>query len=309
MGRILLAGAPRSGTSWTGRALGRCSGVRYVDEPDGFRDAYAFRVMMEYGENPAARPGDVLPAYERLWAGAFSGGRPASGVRQLIAARAYHHAGTPARRRARAGDGTSGLLRLAMATARPPVADPTAGHVVVKSVQCCRSIEWVVDRFAPRVLVLLRHPLNAIASWREMGFVRNPRENASLAAGAAARWGVTAPDPDAPQLAQQAFVYAVLTNALTEAASRHPDWIVARHEELCRDSVVELRLLATRLGVEWTDAAEEFVIGSDRAGSGFATARIAAEQADRWRERLSPEDVDVIRRVLDQFPTGTDADR
>ena len=312
MARILLAGVPRSGTSWTGQALGLTPGVRYVDEPDGFRDAFAFKVMMAFGENAHLEPGAVAPDYRRLWAGAFAGGRPASGPRERFAAWTYHRAGTPARRRARAGDGMSPWLWAAVATAAPPVADPDARHVLVKSVQCTLATEWIAREFSPRVVVLFRHPLNTIASWRDMGFVasgaRNPREHAVLSAYAAARWDLAPPPVDAPELAHHAFEFGVLTNALVDAAARHPDWVVARHEELCVDSATRMRELAERLDLTWSDAADRFVRESDRDGTGFATTRVASALPDRWRERLTPDDVDVIRAVLRTFPDHSLAD-
>jgi hypothetical protein len=312
MARILLAGVPRSGTSWTGQALGVTPGTRYVDEPDGFRDAFAFKVMMAFGENARLDPGAAAADYRRLWAGAFAGGVRASGIGARFAEWTYHRAGTPARRRARRGDDVSPWLQAALRTAVPPVADPEARHVVVKSVQCALAAEWISQEFGPRVVVLFRHPLNTIASWRDMGFeasvVRNPREHAVLVDVAATRWGVAPPPADAPEMAHHAFEFGVLTNALADAASRHPDWIVARHEELCVDAAVRLRQLAERVGLEWSDAADRFVRESDRDGAGFATTRVASAQPDRWRDRLATEDVDAIRGVLRGFPGHSLAD-
>ena len=233
MGPYLLVGVPRSGTSWTGETLGRAQGVRYVDEPDGFRDPFPFRVMLELGENPAIAPGASVADYERLWAGSFSGGMPPRGLRSRISNRAYHSVATEDRQRARAGQGIVPALRLAARCAQPPVADPGAAHVLVKSVQCARSVEWIVQRFEPRVALILRNPLNALASWRDFGFAKNPREAASLAAYAHERWGITAPAESEPQLAQQTFTFGVLTAALLAAADRHSGWLVVRHEELC----------------------------------------------------------------------------
>ena len=312
MARILLAGVPRSGTSWTGQALGATPGTRYVDEPDGFRDAYAFEVMMGVGENAHLEPGAVAPEYRRLWAGAFAGGVRAPGLRARFAEWTYHRAGTPARRLARRGGPVSPWLRAARRTAVPPVADPAARNVVVKSVQCSLSVEWLAHEFGPQVVVLFRHPLNTIASWRDMGFVasvdRNPREHAVLTGIAATQWGVEPPPPDAPELAHHAFEFGVLTNALADAAARHPDWVVARHEDLCVDAPTRLRALAERLDLGWGDAAERFVRESDRDGAGFATTRVARDLPEAWRDRLTAEDVDAVLDVLRGFPDRSLAD-
>jgi hypothetical protein len=306
MARILLAGVPRSGTSWTGEVLGTTPGTRYVDEPDGFREAFPFAVMMAHGEFPQLEPGAPAPDYRRLWAGAFAGGRrsPAPGAR--LAEWAYHRAGTPARREARRGGRVSPWLRIAERYAAPPVVDADARNVVAKSVQCALAVEWIAHEFAPTVVVLFRHPFNTLASWRDMGFeaspARNPREHAALVRVAAERWQVAPPPADAPELAHHAFEFGILTSALVDAVHRNPDWIVTSHEDLCVDAPTRLRSLVEQVGLEWSDATERFVRESDREGAGFATTRVASAQAERWRDRLSDGDVDAIRRVLHAFP-------
>lgn len=305
MVRVLLAGLPRSGTSWAGEALGHTSEVAYVDEPDGFRDAFAFRVMMQYGENPALTTTDTAPEYERLWAGAFAGGRAPSGPRARLAQRAYLSVETSARQKARSGSGVAPALRIAQRFAQPPQADPNARHILVKSVQCARSLDWIHHHFEPRIVILLRNPLNALASWRDLGFVGNPLESADLADEAQRRWGISAPNPDAPSLAHQSFTFGALTESLLSTAEKHPEWIVVRHEVLCEDAPNRFRALAEQLGLTWTEEAETFVRDSDREGQGYATKRVAGDQPLRWRERLSDDDVEVIRGVLAQFPHGS----
>ncbi len=61
MSALLIAGVPRSGTTWIGRALGNTEGAAYVNEPDGFRDPLAFRTMVDHGENPILEPGAASP--------------------------------------------------------------------------------------------------------------------------------------------------------------------------------------------------------------------------------------------------------
>jgi hypothetical protein len=163
-------------------------------------------------------------------------------------------------------------------------------------------LEWITDRFRPRVLVVERNPLNVLASWNELGYVRNPRETAALIVHARHRWGVEPPAVDAPHLALQAFVFAVLTSSLREAAEQHPEWVRTTHEELCVDAQARFAALATELGLVWGDRAASFVTESDADGTPYRTQRRTEEQPDRWRERLDADQVATIRDVLGRFP-------
>ncbi len=302
MAAVLIIGVPRSGTTWIGRALGATDGAVYVNEPDGDHDPFAFRARRGHLIAPVLAPGDEAPDYKRLWAGAFSGGRQARTIRARIARRLYAKTPVSERWKVWLGARPPARLRLVSRLAVPRVAVPEASEVVVKSVRAELAAEWIVTCFAPRVLVVERNPLNVLASWIDLDYVRDPREAATYAAPARERWGIEAPSPSAPQLEHQAFVYGVLTTALRESAARHPDWIVASHDELCLDAPGRFAGLAGQLGLTWGSAAAEFLAESDTAGVGYRTERRTAEQPGRWRERLSAEQVAMIRGTLAHFP-------
>jgi len=312
MTRVLILGVPRSGTTWSGRALGATEGTAYVNEPDGFVDPYAFRIMLAHGEHPAIAAGDPAPDYERLWRGALDGGRPADTLRDRAARFLYARTPVDGRRAARATHDLPPRLRAVRSLATPLVADPAARHVVVKTVLACLSAEWLVQHAADaRVLYVERHPYNVLSSWRDLGFVRNGREYQRVAAWAEARWGVTRPADDAAHLALQAFFFGVLTAALRETAADHPEWIRTTHEHLCVDSAARFEALATSLGLEWGARAAAFVTESDLTDTDeaatatdrpFRTRRATAEQPDKWRERLSDEERGVIDATLAPFP-------
>jgi hypothetical protein len=300
---VLIAGVPRSGTTWVGKALGATDGAVYVNEPDGDHDPFAFRARLGRGVAPALAPGDRDENLERLWQGALAGGRYAGTPRDRAARAIYRR--TPVRDRWEAwlGGKVSFPLRASARLAVPRVGDVVARHVVVKSVRAELMLEWVADRFTPRVLVVERDPLNVLASWIELDFVRDPREAAAVADHARRAWNVSAPGPHEPQLVQQAFSFGVLASALRDAASRHPDWTVVTHEHLCVDTVARFATLAAELGLEWGDAARAYVAASDTAGAGYETRRPTAQQPSRWRERLDNDQIATIRATLARFPT------
>lgn len=301
MSALLIAGVPRSGTTWIGRALGHTENTAYVNEPDGFRDPLAFRTMLTHGENPVLEPGQPAPDVDALWRGAFAGGQPAGTVRDRLARALYERTPLDTLRAARARGHAEGLAGLAARLAVARVAVPGA-RVVVKSVQSALALEWIADRFQPRVLIIERNPLNVLSSWNELGYVRNPRETAAVSAYAKQRWGIDPPGDDATHLALQAFHFGVLTSALREAADPHPDWLRTRHEDLCIDTVPRFRALAADAGLVWGDDAERFLTESDREGTPYRTQRRTEEQPDRWRDRLDADQVTIIRETLARFP-------
>lgn len=285
--RVLVAGLPRSGTTWVGEVLGRTSGARYLHEPDNHLvrpDAWwAKRCLGPYPElDPGADGGD----YERLWALAFAGGpRPSllyAGARILQRAGAPYLSGqlvSPRRRRIGA----------------------VPGPLVVKSVHCARALEWTADRFRPAVVVVERHPFGVISSWRKLGWDDFLDTDRQALRYSAAVLGVDPPGRAAPWLERAAWHYGLLSSYLARARRRHPEWLVVRHEMLCAGPEPAFRRLSARLGLHFGDEAARFLAASNRPGDGYATQRLWHEQIDGGRSRLTPAERAMVLSVLKRF--------
>jgi hypothetical protein len=94
-------------------------------------------------------------------------------------------------------------------------------------------------------------------------------------------------------------------SVLDDARRAHPEFHLVEHQVVCEDPVGRFRELAGALGLEWSSGAEKFVAASNRPGGRWETNRVASEQKDRWRTRLSPDDIRSARHVLAQFPIST----
>ena len=299
---LLIAGVPRSGSSWIGRVLGTAPGVAYVHEPDNEkRDPFALRAKQSVGRFPVLSPEDEAPEYERLWRGAFAGGAVSLDARHQSALAQFAEASPAELEDAVAGRGLSARLRSAATTAEPrgPV---TAARVVVKSVHAALALEWIRARFDVDVVVVLRHPLNVLASMldldmpdRDRALDRVPRVATRYADG----WGVPLPSPDAPALERAAWQVGLLQAALTEAPGVT---VTVSHDEVCLGPVAAFRSTFEKLALPWTDAVEQHLVESDRPGSGYKTQRVAALQPQRWKRRFGEDEVGVVRRVLKAFP-------
>ncbi|MGH3003603.1 MAG: hypothetical protein ACRDM1_13240, partial [Gaiellaceae bacterium] len=72
---VLVAGVPRSGTSWIGHVLGSTPGAGYVGEPDNHEHSpFALRAKLGLPGYyyPDVDPSDDAPVYERLWRETFA---------------------------------------------------------------------------------------------------------------------------------------------------------------------------------------------------------------------------------------------
>lgn len=305
---IVIVGLPRSGTTWTLRALASAPGTTALLEPDN-EDKYpaAITGKRSLGRYPVLRPGDQALPYRQLWTWILAGaaeGRRAGLARRLL--------GPGAVDRIHQGQ-RDPLTRLAGALAWAPGARPPerTGRIVAKSIHAQLATEWLATEFDLDMVLLLRHPASVLASWLAVNL--KDARNATLETRPEVRarylepWGVPLPGDDPVE--RVSWRIGLLTAALEEAASRHPDWHLRTHEGLCTDPAAEFGRLATDLGLDWGPSSEAFLEEHDTPGSGFVIKRVASELPDAWRARLDADQVTTLRRTLDLFPIRTWTDR
>ncbi len=181
-------------------------------------------------------------------------------------------------------------------------------HVVVKSVYAPLALEWIADQFGPQIVVVIRHPLNVISSWRALGWLEragadmldelDPRAKGDLAQ----TFGVPEPNREASALTRAAWLAGAAPSSLAATAARHPAWNVAFHESLCERPQDRLSRLACALGFRWTDDVGRQVDAMNRPGEGFDIRRVASELPQIWRHRLTTEEAEEALVVLRRFP-------
>jgi hypothetical protein len=313
--RILLAGTHRCGSTWVANVLGRTPGIRNVYEPDEPRtDILGTLSSDRVGEYPVLSPTDSFPRYATVWDVAFRGGwpwRPSPTKRRL--GRVVRK--LPPRVRSVA---LSGLAR-ATTAARPAA---TTEHVLVKSANCAFSLDWVAQRYQPRVVLQHRDPLNTVASWMAV----NIDADLSLAEDPNFRelWQAPLQLPEPPYaqsaVAKVAWTVGVQMVALKVTAERHPDWIVISHDALVRDPAPQFEALCGRLGLTWNDEAAQYLADSGKPG--FVDTRRNPRKApddaattgttpsrrngttDAYRRRLTEDQIDEARAVFSSLPLG-----
>jgi hypothetical protein len=97
-----------------------------------------------------------------------------------------------------------------------------------------------------------------------------------------------------------AWEVGLFTCAL-EAGAARPGWIAAVHDNLCLDPGRGFGQLFGQLELTWSERVDEFLTKSNRPGTGFTTDRVSAEEPERWRTRLSPDQIREAWSVLSRM--------
>jgi hypothetical protein len=305
---ILLAGGPRSGTTWVAGVLSTAQGVAWINEPDNEgHSLFALKAKLPLGRFPLVAEGDSVPRhYERLWERAFGGFR--QGRYAQTVARRLHHGESAALDLWRAlcdhaNHRSSLKLRVESRLAKLPSIRERADQVLVKSVHAPLALEWLAARWHPRVIVTLRHPFNVIASWMELGWGGCALETNPIVRERFGRaWRLPELSAGASRLERIAWEVGLFTSALHAGVDGNEDWLAVSHETLCADPKGAFQSLFAQLDLPWSQRTEAFLKESNRPGTGYSTLRVAAEQPDRWRQRLTTDQIERIWSVLSRFP-------
>ena len=120
-------------------------------------------------------------------------------------------------------------------------------------------------------------------------------------ADSADRFGVT-PPPSAEWIDRAAWHYGYLDATLGEASRPpSPNGGSCAMSPSAPTRPAGFRDLAEQLGLVWGDAADDFLLASNRRGRGYSTNRVWSEEVDGWHTRLDPDDQDRVMAVLDRF--------
>jgi Sulfotransferase family len=273
---ILVAGLPRTGTTWIASVLGATAGTTYFHEPFNYRNVKeSAPFTMRY-----LRSDDDDPKFAAYCEKCFAG-------------RQRHRAVT---------------LYQSIWRRRLPL---PAGRVLIKDVHTFLALAWIHRHFGPRIVVVLRHPLAVADSWfrmvegkgQELGIMARlltqpallddylrPFEG-HLRAAANDFWSCIA------------AYWAACTHVVLQQQQRYPEWIVVRHEDFFDDPKARFRDLCSRLDLPWTAASERYLRDSNAADSGklYVPKRVIADERDKWRRKLTPEQVETVRRGVAPF--------
>ncbi len=283
---ILVTGAHRSGSTWTGKMLALAPQVAYIHEP----------FNMDY-----AHPGKCTAhfPYRFTYVTAENEGAYLQPLRRTIGLqynfwpelRASRRLWSPLR-------DALGFWRLRQGGYRALVKDPMAVF----------SAAWLATRFDMAVVLLIRHPAAFAGSIKRFGWrspfdelldqpllLRDWLEPFAADMRAAVDWDI---------VDQAALMWQLVYTVVRGYQQAHPDWLFVRHEDLSRNPRAEFEALYRRLGLAFSaDIAAQIREHSSSDNPAAAPAGESApdlklnSQANiwNWRQRLTSAEIARIR--------------
>lgn len=178
---------------------------------------------------------------------------------------------------------------------------------IVKEVASVFSLRWIMDRYDPIVIVIVRNPIPTVMSALRIG-VDPEAARASLLGRSALFEDHLAPYRaiirDARgACATQAAIWAARHVVLADVLEGSQGPILVRYEDLCADPEAGFRTLFQAAGLAWTEASRDEIrkTTTEELPGPYATSRLSRRNAEAWRQTTAREDVRAIAKTVASF--------
>lgn len=289
--RILVTGAPRSGTTWTGRMIAHAPGMGYVHEPftteNGDLCGFANPIKEQFQYITDANSHQ----FDRYLEGLVNFRYPLR--TNLVHCRSARQA-------------SRSLLAFAnLSTHR--LKKKTA---VMKDPVAVFSAPWLARRFDMKVVVMIRHPAALCSSLKVLNwkfdfnhFLRQPqlmRETRLADFQSDIRYFA---EHEQEIIPVGALLWNCIYAVVNEYRTRYPGWLFLKHEELSMDPVGSFQKVYAALGLEFTASVQSAIEASSgeqnpsepMRGDEFSIKRNSRVNVSNWKGRLSDREIVTIK--------------
>lgn len=260
---VLVISMPRSGSSWVGDGLGLSPTALYLREPVTqtylhSKDSDEPKLSV-FEIDSTAPPKSYFQAANLAFAGI-----PAFGASVVTNPQQW----SPFRRRIK--------------------------RLVIKEVNPL-ALAWLIGRYRPRVIYLLRHPAAVASSFERMGWTTGTlqqrlQSHATTVASTGSFW------------ADQGSLQALALRTALHCLRSHTDFQIVRYEDLCMDPLKIFRDLYNFSELSWSDEVARRIDGmSKEQTSGdtgdYGVHRESRTMTEKWRTEVSEQALAEIRQT------------
>lgn len=295
---ILVTGSHRSGTTWVGRMLAAAPSVIYIHEL--------------FNPTLARKNKGICRARFDHWFTHISAANEKNYYLEIKQALSLHYS-LPAKLQTVR---SRGALKRAWQEwrlfsegrrrqARPLLKDPIAVF----------SSEWLAERFAMAVVVMIRHPAAFAGSLKEKNWrfpfsdlLEQPCLMEAFLHPFASEIAYFAQE-EQDIVDQAALLWKLIHHVIWRYQQKFPDWVFVRHEELSADPINGFQELFEQLEMDFTETAVQTIRRHSQlpetpvsAGEVLFTGlqRDSASNIWMWKERLTAAEVGRVRDRVEE---------
>jgi hypothetical protein len=271
---ILILSLPRSGSSWIGEILGSASNALYLREP-----ITQSNLALDYSQPSQIYidPHEPKQPY------------------QLFADMSFYS--LPMFRRG-----------IVINPKQWPLFERRFRRLVIKEVNPL-ACEWLLQRYQPRLIFLVRHPVAVALSYLKLSWVNIniqnmffPHEN--LIGGPIGKWKDHLKSIGSNFWERHGAMQGTILRFVLESLNTYPDSKIVVYEDLCSKPLEIFHELFDFTDLSWDENVEKLVInrsaGGDR-GQLYSTSRDSKNMINSWKGKISEEELYNIKNAYCAF--------
>ena len=296
---ILVAGIPRSGSTWFGQVLASSGELSYLHEPDNERHTFsAYYYKQNLPRFPFIKTDESLNAYHRLFYQAFY--KPYSGLgsfsnKVLFKLARFDKELVETHLKDR-GINKPNIFNPVMWLYPFLPKEIKDRRRIVKSVHCILSLEYLLKHLDMIPVIIIRHPAAVISSYLKMENPDIDRKIYNNKTLMSEMFGEHIPDMTGLKSieAYAGFQVAIFYRMISKTIQNNTKIILVEHEKICVEPHNKFKALFDRLNLSFNEKVIDFIEQHNVKGSGYQTNRIASETLDNWKSKLDETQINEI---------------
>jgi hypothetical protein len=324
---LLIAGLPRSGTTWVGEVFSSARNTYYIFEPDNEGlSPLAWLCKKDIHRFPYLTSRDESASYHQLWQTVIAGKNwtwPANNALGLIfrkkAAELEAYVGIKSgliyvdKKMRRVGGNRvkayrveerpimAFLTKQLLVNADPPRQDR---RIVIKSVHASLSMDWISNHFPVQTVLVLRNPYSLYTSYKRM---KMPDSFRNLLFQENLRRDILEllPDLERVFIPEQesyiAFQIMLMYKIIEKQITIHPEWTLISHDRLCLAPQDGYHHVFSKLNLIWSGETEQKINALNKQGKGFEPKRVSILEPAKWKSEMSVDEQKMIDRWINIF--------
>ncbi len=282
---ILVTGAHRSGSTWTGRVLSQASNVRFVQEPFNIEKApkhCPLTYWFEHIENEYNVQEPVKEYLRSFLQPSFS-----RGVYEMVRWQE---------------------TKEIKCYLQEMLDKPISYRTLYKDPIAVMSAEWIASELEADVVAVIRHPAAFVASiklknwefdfheiWKQQDFVEKNLSpfKEQIRLHSTFRYDI---------ISQGILLWNLIYYMVYTYREKYAEkWYFIRHEDLSKEPLCEFEKIFAFLGLDFTESIQQYIRKSTDGSKINGINRNSKENLHTWKTRLSAEEVLRIKEGTEEI--------